>query len=155
MAATMSPTPQAGTVDHAGLEVLDEVTCRRLLASAHVARLGLSERALPMIVPVNVAVSASGEVLLVSGPGAKLEAARRGDVVCIEADRWFPFAHAGWSVVAVGRLEIVPPEDEGDYADVQLEPWARVEERHLLRIRPQLWSGRRLSALGVEAAPST
>lgn len=95
-----------------------------------------------MIIPVNFVVDGD-DVLIASEAGAKVEAARHGDVACIEVDHHDTLEHAGWSVLATGRLRIA-----GDGDDVaqqtRLRPWALSAPEFLLGLRIELLSGRRL-----------
>ena len=87
-----------------------------------------------MIIPVNFVVDGD-DVLIASEAGAKVEAARHGDVACIEVDHH--------DTLATGRLRIA-----GDGDDVakqtRLRPWALSTPEFLLGLRIELLSGRRL-----------
>jgi nitroimidazol reductase NimA-like FMN-containing flavoprotein (pyridoxamine 5'-phosphate oxidase superfamily) len=109
-----------------------------------VGRIGLTVGALPVIVPVNYAVDGD-RIVMCSEPGAKLEAARMGQVACLEIDDFDPFDHAGWSVLATGRLsEVTDPEEVARLAHLPLTPWAPMEDRHCITLTAELVTGRRL-----------
>jgi hypothetical protein len=123
------------------LVALTRPQCRALLATRSVGRLAYVARAgVPDIAPVNYELD--GEDLLVrSGPGPKLQAAERGDVVAFEVDDLDERARSGWSVVVVGRARRVPaPADTAGPT-----PWSSGPRRHLVRITPTRVTGRRLA----------
>lgn len=101
---------------------------------AYVARAGV-----PDVVPVNY-VWRDGAVLLRTGPGPKLQAAQRGEVVAFEVDEIDLDSRTGCSVVVVGRASVVPSADEADGP----QPWASGPRRHLVRIAPTRIAGRRI-----------
>jgi nitroimidazol reductase NimA-like FMN-containing flavoprotein (pyridoxamine 5'-phosphate oxidase superfamily) len=71
-------------------------------------RVALSERALPTIVAESYVIH--GSTICFSAPGLLLRAAaRRGDIVCFEADSADAVPAEFWSVVIVGRLELLQP----------------------------------------------
>lgn len=88
-------------VDRNGLEVLDRDECLRLLATAELGRIALTDDALPVIVPVNFRL-AQQLVLIRTGLGTKLDAATRNAVVAFEVDDVDPVRKVGWSVMVQG-----------------------------------------------------
>ena len=126
------------------LAVLDHGECLRLLESHYVGRIGLSVAALPVIVPVNYAVDGD-QIVICSAPGAKLEAARQGQVACLEIDDFDPFDHAGWSVLVTGKLtEVTDPSEVSRFGHLPLTPWVSMVEPHFLVLSTELVTGRRL-----------
>jgi nitroimidazol reductase NimA-like FMN-containing flavoprotein (pyridoxamine 5'-phosphate oxidase superfamily) len=123
-----------------GLELLTEEDCRDLLASGVIGRVGISVGALPAILPVNYSV-VDGDILFRTGEGQKLRAALDHTVVAFQVDHADPLSHEGWSVLVVGVAEEIFDVPGGLRAPV---PWARGERDHLVRIRPEMISGRRL-----------
>ena len=126
------------------LRALGAAECWQLLSQQRVGRLAYVARAgRPEIVPVNYAVE-DHTVLLRSGVGPKLEAARRRDNVAFEVDEVDDVAESGWSVVVYGRAELVPLEDAvGAFP----APWATGPRHHLVRIVPERITGRRLHGI--------
>jgi nitroimidazol reductase NimA-like FMN-containing flavoprotein (pyridoxamine 5'-phosphate oxidase superfamily) len=133
-----------------GLEVLDRDECLRLLATTPVARIGITLGALPVILPVNIAVDEGVDglppsVVIRTGPGMKLDAARAGDVVALEADLIDPVSHAGWSVLVQGRTTV--PRDQATMARLRalpLSPWARPDAQDVIVVATDIVTGRRL-----------
>src|SRR4051794_21633110 len=78
--------------------------CLRLLASRRFGRFAHVEsaRALDVVV-VNYLSHPDGSVLFRTGPGPKLSAAERRDVVAFQIDDIDEQQHTGWSVLVVGR----------------------------------------------------
>jgi uncharacterized protein len=127
-----------------GLELLEESTCRSLLASRGVGRIGLTMGSVPVIFPVNHVVI-DGAVVFRTAPGSKLEAAVRGSVVAFEVDDYEQAQRTGWSVLAVGKAEVVHDLDfTFQVIAAGLEPWAGGIRTHIVRIDPEFVSGRRL-----------
>ena len=129
-----------------GLEILDEEECMTLLSGGRVGRVGVTIGALPAIFPVNFAVSDDGSVVFRTGVGTKLAAATDRAVVAFEVDDWDPLEHRGWSVLAVGRAEVVedPSELEG-MRRLPLTPWADGNRDHFVRMPVEFVSGRRIT----------
>lgn len=134
-------------LDRNGLEILSREECLRLLATVPVGRVAVSVGALPAILPVNFVVL-DGDVVFRTAPGSKLDAAVRNAVVAFEADAVDAVYHTGWSVLVVGVAEeVTDPESLRAVDALPLEPWALDGlADHVVRIRTQTISGRRLHA---------
>ena len=129
---------------HRELSVLELDDCMRLLRDHYVGRIGLSVGALPVVVPVNYAVSET-HLVMCSEPGLKLEAARKGVVACLEIDDFDPLSHEGWSVLVTGRLvELTDPGDISQAQQLPLSPWTPMSDPHYLSLSTELVTGRRL-----------
>lgn len=130
-------------VDH-GLELLSEEDAWGLLAGGDVGRIGLSMGAMPVIFPVNYVV-VDHSIVFNTAPGSKLSAAAAGAVVAFEVDDYERQGRAGWSVLVVGRSEVVHNLDVTfKVLAAQLQPYADGVRSSLVRIRPEFVSGRRL-----------
>ena len=115
---------------HETVELLETCTVGRL---AYVARGGV-----PDIVPVNY-VWYDGGVLIRSGPGPKLQAAQRHEMVAFEVDQLDEENRTGRSAVVVGSASVVEP------LEIDVESWAAGPRRHLILITPTRVEGRRLA----------
>ena len=127
-----------------GVRELSRARCFELLASGGVGRIGLSERALPVILPVRYAVSGERLVLRTS-PGVKLEAAVHRLVVAFEADRYDPRGAWGWSVLVQGVAALLTEAGELEAARSLLgRAWPPVEGEvtRLVAIEGTFVSGR-------------
>jgi uncharacterized protein len=127
-----------------GLELLNEAQCRQLLAGGEVGRVGISVGALPAIFPVNYRVI-DGAIVYWTAPGSKMSAAVAGAVVAFEVDDYQVADRSGWSVLAVGRADVVTdPDLIKRVAATHLEPFADGARTTVVRIEPTFLSGRRL-----------
>lgn len=134
------------TIDaRTGLERLDRRECLRLLAADDIGRLAVIAGGAPAIFPVNYALD--GETIVFrSDAGTKLDWGPRARA-CFEIDGFDRPRRAGWSVVAVGRLEEVSPYDSATLERVRnlaVTPWAAGEKRHWMRLVPDRITGRRV-----------
>lgn len=101
-----------------------------------------SARALS-VVPVNYVSRADGSVLFCTGPGPKLSAADRRDVVALQVDDVDEQSHTGWSVLVVGRARRLTASETSRLRDVPL-PWATGPRHQVVLIEPTRLEGRRL-----------
>lgn len=127
-----------------GLEILDVAECTALLDTRSVGRVGVTMAALPAIFPVNYCML-GGDIYFWTGPGTKLSAAADQAVVAFEVDDWDSMEHTGWSVLVIGRSEVISEGPEGvDLASLPVHPWAGGERHHAVMIHPEFVSGRRV-----------
>jgi nitroimidazol reductase NimA-like FMN-containing flavoprotein (pyridoxamine 5'-phosphate oxidase superfamily) len=126
------------------LDELSPAECHELLRSAGVGRLVFTEQAMPAAHPVNYLLDGD-DIVVRTGPGAKLDAAARGDVLAFQVDHIDPETRAGWSVLVVGRASLVVDIDElVDLAEPSRRPWAEGRREHMIRIAGERITGRRL-----------
>jgi nitroimidazol reductase NimA-like FMN-containing flavoprotein (pyridoxamine 5'-phosphate oxidase superfamily) len=127
-----------------GLELLSEDECWELLRAATVGRVGLSVKALPVILPVNHQVSGN-KIRFWTGPGLKLQSVQTDTVVAFEVDGFSEQEHTGWSVLAVGLAVEVT---DGAVLDALLrngfQPWVSGDRTHLIEVNVEFLSGRRI-----------
>ncbi len=136
-------TREPAMVDE-GLELLTEEECGALLATARIGRVGVTVGGLPVILPVNYTYL-SGDVFFRTGEGTKFRAASGGAVIAFEVDAYDEAAQQGWSVLAIGRADIVT--DPAEIADVDgsvRTPWAGGQRNYLVRLRPEVMTGRKI-----------
>lgn len=128
--------------EHGDIATLSVPECLLLLAEGSVGRLAyVASSGVPEIVPVNY-VWHDGTILIRSGPGPKLQAAERGEMVSFEIDRLDEEDGTGWSVVAAGRAARLRPEQA---ARLTLPlPWATGRRRYVISVAASRVSGRRL-----------
>jgi CBS domain-containing protein len=125
-------------------EVLSEQECRALLEGETIGRIGVSLDALPAILLVNYSI-VDGGILFRAGEGSKLRAALSDTVVAFEVDHTDPDRDERWSVLVVGVAEPVDDAVEAPGDHGVPAPRAGGQSHHLIRIRPQLISGRRVA----------
>jgi nitroimidazol reductase NimA-like FMN-containing flavoprotein (pyridoxamine 5'-phosphate oxidase superfamily) len=132
------------------MQRLDRATCLELLATVPMARIGISVAALPVILPVNIALShppggREPVIVIRSGAGSKLSAATSRTVVAVEADHYDPAAHTGWSVLVQGESRILDGTDDLGWASaLSLRSWALPAADCFIAVSIDLVSGRRL-----------
>lgn len=132
-----------GLVDE-GLELLTNDACWELLTRAEVGRVGVTVGALPAIFPVNYTVI-DRSIVFRTAPGTKLAAATAGAIVAFEVDDFLGAERSGWSVLAVGPAQVVHDLDVTfKVLAAGLMPWADGNRANVVRIIPELLSGRRL-----------
>jgi nitroimidazol reductase NimA-like FMN-containing flavoprotein (pyridoxamine 5'-phosphate oxidase superfamily) len=135
-----------------GLELLDESEAMRLLAQGEVGRVGLTIGAVPAILPVNYRFL-DGCIVFRSSPGSKLSAAASEAVVAFEVDDYHAADRSGWSVLVVGRSEVVHDLDVTfSVLDAGLEAFADGPRGAIVRITPTFVSGRRIVHLPTGSA---
>ncbi|HTT87425.1 MAG TPA: pyridoxamine 5'-phosphate oxidase family protein [Acidimicrobiales bacterium] len=133
---------------------LGRAECLALLEGVGVGRVVFSSDCLPVAIPVNIAV-VDDSVVFSTGFGGKFEAARRGDVLTIQADEIDRVYHTGWSVLVTGVAEVLPDHGALGWAEPLLtQSWLRRPDARLVRVPATLVSGRRLEWTASEAGAS-
>jgi uncharacterized protein len=119
--------------------------CRALLAPGGVGRVAITTPSGPRIVPVNF-VMVDDAIVFRTTPYSELGTYGWRGELAFETDQ-LDFEHQlGWSVVAVGRAEVVEDPDEvaDIHSGVELSPWAGGHRHLYFRLRWRDISGRRL-----------
>jgi len=127
-----------------GAHELAETECQALLASAHVGRLSLTVRALPVVVPVNYEYL-GGSVILSMADGPPQRAIALGNVIALGVDT-ANLPEPFWAVLVIGRAhEITDPEERAEYLRLGLTPQAAHtgSEAHYLQLMPDIMTGHR------------
>jgi hypothetical protein len=139
-----------------GLRELGGEECWALLASQRFGRIGFSAHSgRPVILPVNYAVT-DHQILIRTGRGPKLEAARRQDLVAFEVDEIDVEGQVGWSVTLTGRAHWVrEPATLARLGAVDFAVWAAGPRSELIVIEPLHIGGRRLVTAGIEETATT
>ncbi len=138
-------------VDPSGSESLSREECLGYLAGADFGHLGLSEGALPVILPVNLAVR-DEEVIVRTQPGSKLLAAALHSVVAVQAEG---LGEDGcvWSVLIQGiAYEVTHPDRVARLRAQGPDPLVPHRGGRFIAIPIQLVSGRRFRPRGGGAA---
>ncbi|GAA4756698.1 pyridoxamine 5'-phosphate oxidase family protein [Actinomycetospora chibensis] len=131
--------------EHPQLVELDRTECLRLLGRLQVGRMVFTDQTMPVVHPVNFSLDGDDVIMRTSG-GGKLAAAVSRGTVAFEADELDPDTCTGWSVVVVGHAEIVNDIDElVALAEPADRPWAPGRTAHVIRIRAERMTGRRLA----------
>ncbi|WP_433035325.1 pyridoxamine 5'-phosphate oxidase family protein [Actinomycetospora sp. CA-053990] len=131
--------------EHPQLVELDRTECLGLLGRLQVGRMVFTDQTMPMVHPVNFSLD-GGDVIVRTSGGGKLAAAVSRGTIAFEADELDPDTCTGWSVVVVGHAEIVNDIDElVALAEPADRPWAPGRTAHVIRIRAERVTGRRLA----------
>jgi uncharacterized protein len=136
------------------LSVLSRGECLRLLAIAPIGRIVFTQNALPAVRVVNFVLHGDDVVIRIA-EGGKLLAAVRQAVVAFEADDVDVFAGSGWSVTVIGHArEVTEPEELAVLRGLLLTSWAPGPLEHLICVKIELVSGRRLDQSLREEKPA-
>lgn len=128
----------------AGLELLGEAECLALAARRPIGRVAVSVGALPAVFPVNFCF-VGRDVVFRTASGTKFAAAVRGTVVAFEVDDFDTVGHSGWSVMIVGEASEVAASELADIEPLPVRAWAHGVRDHVVRIRSDVVTGRRIS----------
>ena len=126
-----------------------------LLSGAQVGRVVFSERALPAVVPVTFALHADGIVMHTSRDTSLAVAAERGDVLAFEVDDIDPASRTGWSVVVLGKPELVTNAKDRARINLVLESWVSGHHDVCIRLPLTVVTGRRIASSSSAPATST
>ncbi|MGZ4676597.1 MAG: pyridoxamine 5'-phosphate oxidase family protein [Acidimicrobiia bacterium] len=126
-----------------GLAELAEHECLLLAARRPIGRVALSVDALPLVVPVNFCLLGR-DVIFRTAPGTKLSAALDHHVVAFEVDDFDATGHGGWSVVIVGQASEIGADELGRLGPLPVRAWAHGARDHVVRIRCEQVTGRRI-----------
>lgn len=119
--------------------------CLELLESDVVGRVGMCTRVGPRIVPVNYAMF-EDTIVFRTAPYSEVGTLGLGTEVAFEVDRLDYDKRRGWSVLAVGRAEVVddPEVRQAIQRQWDPDPWAEGLRHLYVRIRWTDLTGRSL-----------
>jgi uncharacterized protein len=138
--------------DGIDLVKLDRDECLELLGHGEIGRVGFTERALPMIQPVNYVLD-DEEIVFRTANGSKLAAAVARAVVAFQVDGLDHATRTGWTVTGIGEAyEVVDPRRLAELAALHPRPWVRNRDAHTIAVPLQVIIGRRLVATESAAA---
>ena len=147
-----TPTTAQPTIDafwaavefRPGLSELNRRECLELLTAKSVGRIAYASDAGARILPVNYIV-ANGWIILRTVPDGEIFHHALNSICAFEIDETDEFFQSGWSVVAVGRLELATEENFAQMRFGRLpEPWAGGSRSLFVRLPCEQVSGRRV-----------
>ncbi len=154
--ASGTSTPQQTTSDAfwtaaqlgSGLIELDHAECLELLAAKSVGRIAYVGGTGPRILPVNYILADDG-VIFRTVPDGEISRHALNSTCAFEIDETDEFFESGWSVVAVGRLQLATEDDFARMRYGRLpEPWAAGNRSMFVRLPCEQVSGRRVIGPG-------
>lgn len=131
------------TTDNGLIRPMDRAECLALLEIDDVGRLAINQGNVPAIFPVNYVLDGI-DIVFRTAPGSKV-AHGPGTVAAFEIDGLDREARTAWSVVAVGRLEVVAedqPELLTRLRQLPITPWAGGTKDIVMRLVPGTITGR-------------
>ena len=133
------------TLSDDGVDILSEGECRRLLEQTRVGRVVIATGGIAVVFPVNYGVI-GGDILFFTGEGTKLSAADHEMTITFEADAVDVENESGWSVLVVGVASVAADAALRARAEaIGVYPWAAGDRHRLVRIRPDVITGRRIA----------
>lgn len=130
--------------DHHGLEVMAVEECHELLAAQPVGRLAFVDAGEAVVLPVAYRYHRH-QVVFLTVPGAKLDAAVMANPVSFEIDGWDEGSQRGWSVLVRGfGDEVTDPDELAELSELGLKPWVASELSRWVRIVATELTGRRI-----------
>jgi uncharacterized protein len=122
--------------------------CRRLIRDGGIGRVAFQSGSGQHIVPVNFQLDGDS-VIFRTTPYSELGRLAPGSESAFEVDELDMDTQSGWSVVAKGRLDVIP--DHFETAAIRFfgkdpTPWAEGVRRLYLRLTWRELTGRRLAA---------
>jgi nitroimidazol reductase NimA-like FMN-containing flavoprotein (pyridoxamine 5'-phosphate oxidase superfamily) len=128
------------TSEPAGVRILDEGECWRLLAASKLGRFAVKVADGVDVFPINY-IAHNRELFFRSAPGSKLIDLTREPGVAFEIDG--EHARHVWSVVVRGTAHRLASDHEIEESGIQsLETWHPSEKLNYVRIAPESVSGR-------------
>jgi nitroimidazol reductase NimA-like FMN-containing flavoprotein (pyridoxamine 5'-phosphate oxidase superfamily) len=114
--------------------------CYELLDGQEVGRVGFTDEAGPVVLPVNYTLDGAA-VLIVTSLSSSLARHLPGKLVAFEVDDVDPYTESGWSVLVRGSAELVH-HSEMPTSDQRPRPWVEGPRPLVIRISPHEVTGR-------------
>ncbi len=137
--------PATGSlIDHAGLDILSEEECVKLLRLAVVGRVAFVAEDEVVVFPVNLGWWESG-IVFSTQVGSKLHAAVMGRHLTVEVDDFDEATKTGWSVLGRGRAAVVTDgRSIGSLDRLGVRSWVRPDvPKHWVHVKLGSLTGRR------------
>lgn len=126
------------------IRALDLQECLTLLETDDIGRLAVVQGDAPAIFPVTYVLDGDS-IVFRTAPGTKVDYGPRA-LAAFEIDHLDREDHTGWSVVALGRLEVLGRVDDPHVPEhvrrLPVTPWAEGDRPILMRLVPGTITGR-------------
>lgn len=119
---------------------LERAESLRLLAGLTMGRVVFTEKAMPVIRPVNHLLDSDDNLIIRTHLG-KAALSTLGEVVAYAGDNIDPHTHTGWSVVVIGTARQVRDRDQITRYEQLLQPLLSQRADHIIRIEPEIING--------------
>jgi nitroimidazol reductase NimA-like FMN-containing flavoprotein (pyridoxamine 5'-phosphate oxidase superfamily) len=122
--------------------------CRRLIADGGIGRVAFQSQSAQHIVPVNFQLD-HDSIVFRTTPYSELGRLAPGSEAAFEVDELDVESTSGWSVVAKGRVDVIPDNFEKAamrFSGKDPKPWAEGVRRLYMRLTWRELTGRRLVA---------
>lgn len=132
--------------------VLDREECLTLLRWESVGRLAVARSGeAPIVVPVNFVLDGGTATILFRTDAGDTTERLLENRASFQVDRFDWYRRIGWSVLVQGTAHLLTPEEEAAALGVSsdLSPWAPGGHRLLVRLVPDMVSGRRIELRSV------
>lgn len=124
-----------------------------LVPTVPVGRLVFTDRALPVVMPVNFVLDGN-RIVVRTGHGSVLGEAVRGAVVAFEVDDFDDTYRNGWTVTITGRVRhVVDPLERSRLLELPLHSYAGDDLAEVLVVPVELVTGRRVGTGPLGHAP--
>jgi nitroimidazol reductase NimA-like FMN-containing flavoprotein (pyridoxamine 5'-phosphate oxidase superfamily) len=136
---------------------IERSACLALLGDGGIGRVAVSIGAVPAVFPVSYAML-EGHVVFRTAGATSFHGAAQDAVVAFEVDELDPVWHQGWTVLVVGTAGVITDDARRARAEeLLLGPRPATTAEHVMAIRPELVSGRRvvLTPMRAQAHRST
>lgn len=127
------------TAAHRRMRELAAHQSLRLLRSVSLGRIAFTAHAMPEIRPVNHIVD-DENIIIRSHVGAAI-LSTHGQIVCYEADVLDLETHLGWSVIVLGRADVIQNPAEVERYNRTVRPWVDRHMDYVVRIHPRTITG--------------
>jgi len=124
-----------------GLLALSDEQCLLHLKAGAVGLIGLRRPGAPALRPVNYLLR-ENSILIRTGRGEILRSAQSGEPASFAISGIDPLEHTGWSVVATGRLSVLPADPALER--LPLRAWAAAGRDHFVSLALDQVDGRHI-----------
>jgi nitroimidazol reductase NimA-like FMN-containing flavoprotein (pyridoxamine 5'-phosphate oxidase superfamily) len=116
--------------------------CFELLSAEVLGRIGFNDDLGPVVLPVNYRIHGES-VVIATGWSTSIARCAIGRTIALEVEQLDPLSESGWSVLVRGKAELLSHDAQPE-PNARPRPWADGQRPLLIRIVPEVVTGRRL-----------